>query len=377
MSSYAPFTSLLAAFLALLPVATSAAAKCAGSAAACSRLQSGVDDLARYGVLGAVVAIQAPRAPIIAITSGHTDASKSTAMDAARAFQVGSQTKMFTAAAILLLAKDGRLRLDDPVARFIPDAADIEGVTIRHLLTHTSGVGDGIDLLETEPPRSHYSFDDLLLLSRAYGRQFAPGARWRYNNTGFDMLGRIIEVASGESRSAFLRRRVLAPLGMRDTYVGTEEDWRAASVASGYVWSEKSGSVVDMTRPADLTWAAAAGDMISDAEDLLKWSTSLVSGRSPAALTLQDFTAGAVATGLPDALVEYGNGMGGFSLAGRRVWGHGGFIHGYITLSVVDPQTQTAVVVLASLAGQQGTQYAALKSAITTLVAAAFEVQSR
>jgi CubicO group peptidase (beta-lactamase class C family) len=341
----------------------------------CSRLQSGVDDLARYGVLGAVLAIQTPRRPTITVTSGHVDASKTAAMDASRAFQVGSQTKMFTAAAILLLAKDGRLKLDDPAARFIPEAADIDGVTIRHLLTHTSGVGDGIDLFSAEPPRRHYRFEDLLTLSRAYGPQFAPGARWKYNNTAFDMLGRIIEVASGESRSSFLRRRVFVPLGMRDTYLGSEEDWREAMVASGYAWSEKSGSVVDMTHPADLTWAYAAGDMISDADDLLRWSSSLVSGRSPVALALEDFTANAVATGLPDALVEYGNGMGGFSLAGRRLWGHGGFIHGYVTLSVVDPATQMSVVVLASLAGRQGTQFDSLKSAIITLVAVALEAR--
>jgi CubicO group peptidase (beta-lactamase class C family) len=336
-------------------------------------LQSGLDDLSRYGTLGVVLAIQTSRRPAITVSSGYVDAGKTKRMDASRAFQVGSQTKMFTAAAILLLAKDGCLKLDDPVARFIPEAADIDGVTIRHLLTHTSGVGDGIDLFATDPPRSHYRFDDLLLLSRAYGPQFAPGTRWKYNNTAYDMLGRIIEVASGESRAAYVRRRLLAPLGMSDTYIGTEDDWTAAKSASGYVWSERSGTVVDMTRPADLTWAAAAGDMISDADDLLKWSAALVSDRSPVGLALEDFTANAVATGLPDALVEYGNGLGGFSLAGRRAWGHGGFIHGYITFSVVDPVTQTAVVVLATLAGQQRTEYAALKSAITALAAVALE----
>ena len=377
MNSRAHFASLIAASLALLPGLATGSADCAASATVCSRLQSGLDDLSRYGTLGAVLAIQTPRRPAISVTSGYADASKTTRMDAARAFQVGSQTKMFTAAAILLLAKDGRLKLDDPVARFIPEATDSAGVTIRHLLTHTSGVGDGIDLFAADPPRSHYRFDDLLLLSRAYGPQFAPGTRWKYNNTAYDMLGRIIEVASGESRSAFVRRRLLAPLDMKDTYIGTEEDWSAARSASGYVWSEKSGSVVDMTRPPDLTWAAAAGDMISDADDLLKWSAALVSGRSPVALTLEDFTANAVATGLPDALVEYGNGLGGFSLAGRRAWGHGDFIHGYITFSVFDPDTQTAVVVLASLAGRQGTEYGALKSAITALAAVALEAPVR
>jgi D-alanyl-D-alanine carboxypeptidase len=370
---------VVAALLTPLPDRASAATGCPQSAQVCSRLQSGLADLSRYGVLGAVLAIDTPGRRVITITSGYSNAGQTAPMEVSRAFQVGSQSKMFTAAAILLLAKDGRLTLDDPVARFIPEASDTEGVTIRHLLTHTSGVGDGIDLFDSisERPRGHYRFDDLLLLSRTYGRQFAPGAQWKYNNTGYDMLGRIIEVASGQSRSVFLRRRVLVPLGMHATFIGTEEDWSGVSVASGYVWSEKSARVIDMTRPADLTWAAAAGDMVSNAEDMLTWMSSLVAGRSPVSLSLADFTAAAVPTGLQDSLVEYGNGLGGFGIAGRRVWGHGGFIHGYISFSAVDPTTHKQVVLLASLAGQKSTEYAALKGAMLTLVATSFETSPR
>ncbi len=370
---------VVAALLTPLPGRASAATACPQSAQVCSHLQSGLADLSRYGVLGAVLAIDTPGRRAITITSGYSNAGQTAPMEVSRAFQVGSQSKMFTAAAILLLAKDGRLTLDDPVARFIPEASDTEGVTIRHLLTHTSGVGDGIDLFDSisERPRGHYRFDDLLLLSRTYGRQFAPGAQWKYNNTGYDMLGRIIEVASGQSRSVFLRRRVLVPLGMHETFIGSEEDWSGVSVASGYVWSEKSERVIDMTRPADLTWAAAAGDMVSNAADMLKWMSSLVAERSPVSLSLVDFTATAVPTGLQDSLVEYGNGLGGFSIAGRRVWGHGGFIHGYISFSAVDPTTHKQVVLLASLAGQKSTEYAALKGAMLTLVTTSFETSPR
>lgn len=369
------FALLLIGLLTSTPGGAAGSVDCPRSAPVCGRLQSALDDLSRYGVLGAVLAIEKPGRAAISIVSGHADAGKTTPMDASRTFQVGSQSKMFTAAAILLLAKDGRLTLDDPVARFIPEAGSIDGVTIRHLLTHTSGVGDGIDLFDAapEPPSGRFRFDDLLLLSRIYGPQFAPGAQWKYNNTAYDMLGRIIEIASGESRSSFLRRRVLTPLGMHHTFIGTEEDWSGAKAASGYVWSEKSGRLIDMTRPADLTWAAAAGDMISDADDLLRWTSSLVHARSPAQLSLDDFTVSAATTGLQDSLIEYGNGMGGFSIAGRRAWGHGGFIHGYISFSAIDPATRTGVVLLTSLAGRKGTEYAALKSAMITLVAVAFE----
>jgi CubicO group peptidase (beta-lactamase class C family) len=289
-------------------------------------------------------------------------------------YDLASLTKVIgTTTAVMMLVDEGKVDLDARVSKYIPEwqgSSEKEKVTVRDLLVHDAG-------LPAFGPLYLDSRGKAAFLERiaAAPLEYTPRTKMVYSDYGAIMLGFIVERVSDQSIDRFLQQRVFGPLGMRDTDLGSEEDWREAMVASGYAWSEKSGSVVDMTHPADLTWAYAAGDMMSDADDLLRWSSSLVSGRSPVALALEDFTANAVATGLPDALVEYGNGMGGFSLAGRRLWGHGGFIHGYITLSVVDPATQMSVVVLASLAGRQGTQFDSLKSAITTLVAVALEAR--
>src|SRR5690606_24505341 len=101
-------------------------------------------------------------------------------------FMAASQTKMLTAAAVLLLEKEGRLSLDDPPARYV-EGAPGDGVTLRHLLLHTSGIGDGVELFAPPVPwqQTTFSLSDLLLLGRIVGPAFEPGARYAYNNTGY------------------------------------------------------------------------------------------------------------------------------------------------------------------------------------------------
>lgn len=336
-------------------------------------LQEALDDLERFGVLGSVLMVDSRDRPRIALASGYVGADRQVPMTPDRGFQIGSQTKTFTAAGILLLAQEGQLALDDPISRYVPDAPDADGVTIRHLLQHTSGMGDGIDLLDTagEPPTGHFELEDIYLLGRVQGRSFSPGARWHYNNTGYDILGRIIEVVSGESRPRFLRERILEPLAMDNTWFGSTEDWPVDDMARGYAWSERAGEALDMTGPADLSWADAAGDMLTTAPDLVKWWRSLLDPAAPTGLALADFTSDAVPTGIPDMMSSYGYGLGHFRLAGRSAWGHGGNIHGYVSLSAVNPETGTVVVLLSSTSGLPETTFPALKTALTLVVATA------
>lgn len=355
------------------------AGTCAYAGNETSDLQVSLDDLSRFGVLGSVLAVDGPSDYATTLVSGHVDAEQKTPMTADRAFQIGSQTKTFTAAGILLLASQGDLGLDDPVRRYVPQAVEKDDVTIRHLLQHTSGLGDGIDLIDAtgEPPAMEFSLDDILFLGKVQGRTSAPGERWHYNNAGYDILGRIIEVVSGKSRSQFLRKRLLNPLGMQQTWFGSEENRIETSMASGYAWSKRDEKAIDMTRPADLTWASAAGDMIATAGDLVLWNRSFLGKAREAGLSLDRFIEGAVATELPDMMIEYGNGLGHFVIAGRSAWGHGGYIHGYVSLSAVDPASGTVVVLLASLRGEPGTAFPALKNAVTMVVATALSAGAR
>lgn len=336
-------------------------------------LQAALDDLQQYGILGAVLCVDTPGRPRAQFTTGYADGARRIPMSATLGFQIGSQTKTFTAAAIVRLAKDGRLRLDDPVTRYLPQLGDAEGVTIRQLLQHTSGIGDGIGLIEGkgDPPSGHFDLQDVLLLSRVAGREFAPGARWHYNNAGYALLGRIIEIASGQSRTTFIHQRLLDPLGLRSTRIGSGEDWSMIPMAAGYAWSSQTSGPVDMTRPPDLSWAGAAGDMVSTADDLVRWSRSLLDPRAPSGISLADLTESAVPTGISDVMQRYGQGIGLYRLAGRDTWGHGGFIHGYITLTTLDPSSGTVIVILASLTGTSAADFPALKTAVTLLATTA------
>jgi len=151
-------------------------------------------------------------------------------------FFIGSITKQFTAAAILALRDDSVLNLDSPIIDYLPDYPPVPGrlITIRHLLTHTSGIPNYTDdpeivLMRTEP----LAPDDIIDLFRNRPLKFAPGTSFQYSNSGYILLGKIIEVASGQSYEAFLHRRILKPAGMLSTGYGRREsgipDWAARS----------------------------------------------------------------------------------------------------------------------------------------------------
>ena len=141
-------------------------------------------------------------------------------------YKIGSNTKQFVAAAVLLLAQEGRLSLDDKVARFLPDLARARDVTIRQLMSHTAGYVDyyPLDYLASymvKPTTVQAILDD-------WGKRplgFEPGTRWEYSNTGYVIAGRIVEIASGMSLEAFLRSRITDRLGMRSAIDTTAITW--------------------------------------------------------------------------------------------------------------------------------------------------------
>jgi CubicO group peptidase (beta-lactamase class C family) len=345
--------------LSVLPAFPVAAATLEQPAAA---LDAGVALLVSRGAREAVLVAVAPGQPpriASAIPEGSGDPLH-------RLFQIGSQSKWFTAAGILLLAKDGLLNLDDPVTRHLPDLPDGAGVTLRHLLNHQSGLGDGVAILEEagRVPSGAFPFGELALLSRIRGRQFAPGTQFAYNNFGFDVLGEVIRIVSGESRAAFLRRRILLPLGMSETWFGAEESWPTARGARGFHW--ETGAAREMTDPGRLAWADAAGDMVSSAADMLRWLGAMQEPDNPTGLGLADFTRAAVdsSTHGPD-MPNYGFGVMHRRFLGRMTWGHGGFIHGYITYAGIDTVSGTRFVALTSGAGRDAAEPGRVLTAVS------------
>ena len=185
-------------------------------------------------------------------------------------YHIDSVNKNFTAAAALLLASEGKLRLDDPVTKYIPGLPPkFAAVTIRNLLNHTSGIKSNTSLPEWSADENKPMMREQIV--KMIGGQpfdFAPGPSWRYNNSAFYLLGRVIEAASSQSYGEFVRSRLFAPLSM---------------TSSSYVCSEighffRNGKIV--TAPA-INWQSAysAGVLCSTVGDLIRWERGLQSGR--------------------------------------------------------------------------------------------------
>ena len=198
-------------------------------------------------------------------------------------FNLGSMNKMFTAIAIAQLADQGKLRLDDPLAKFLPEfpsADEAKRVRIEHLLTHTSGLGSYFNQKFLDSSRARFrSVEQLLTLAQDERVQFEPGSRWRYSNTGFLVLGRVVEVASGQDYHDYIREHVTGPAGMTSTDC-YELDHVNRNLAVGYH---------RMDTPSGPQWrnnvfmhvirGGPAGGGYSTVGDLVRFAAALRSGK--------------------------------------------------------------------------------------------------
>lgn len=194
---------------------------------------------------------------------------------------LGSVSKQFTAMAIMMLAEEGKLRYDDPASRFLPDFAHYApGVTIRHLLTHTSGIPDYGSLNVDRPGLTN---GDVWRAVQTHPPLFAPGQRYEYSNTGYVLLAMIVERVAAQPFAAFLEQRIFAPLGMRHTFVLTDLRQKTRDVATAY----------DLFGNPDDYDELVAGDngMYSSVDDLRRWDLALRHNRLvPAGRLAEAFT---------------------------------------------------------------------------------------
>jgi D-alanyl-D-alanine carboxypeptidase len=214
-----------------------------------AQLELALQSLESADVLGSIVSYTIPGRDPVTATHGFVDIEQSVRMDESRLFQIGSQTKMFTAAALLTLQREGKLSLDDLVADYVTGVARPEDLTIRQLLTHTGGIGDSITFFDPPAgrrPDFDVSFENHLFLGRVAGEEFAPGSDWNYNNLGFVVLGQVVESASGQSLDRYTRKHILEPLRMTETFLGNLESYPENRMARGYF--SQDGETVDTTR---------------------------------------------------------------------------------------------------------------------------------
>jgi CubicO group peptidase (beta-lactamase class C family) len=193
-------------------------------------------------------------------------------------FHIASVSKPFTAAAILLLEAQGRLHVSDPVARWIPDFPRGQGTTLLHLLTHTSGIADinGAPLYAAESVKPHTPLD-LVGLIRGLEPAAAPGERYAYSNSNYNILAYVIELASGRAYGEFLRDAIFAPLGMADTGHDGNAQALIAGRAAGYVPEGLKG----FGNAPWLDWSIKTGNgsLYSTTADLLKFDQALYGDR--------------------------------------------------------------------------------------------------
>ena len=258
-------------------------------------------------------------------------------------FEIGSVTKQFTSAAILQLAAKGSINLDAPITDYLP-GYNTRGhrVTVRHLLHHTSGIRDYTILSEFRTLRHRrLSRDTVLSFVEREPFRFAPGTAMSYSNSGYYLLGQIIESASGQSYAAYLQEHVLAAAGMESTF---QCDERAVveDRAHGYSWSKRGFRL--RTRGSHHTWSYAAGGHCSTAADLVAWNQALHGGELLPDPTYKEMAAsGRLADG---TTLRYGMGLAVPEDEGRRALGHFGGLAGFTSASLYYPAADLIVVVL-------------------------------
>jgi CubicO group peptidase (beta-lactamase class C family) len=188
-------------------------------------------------------------------------------------FRIGSITKQFTAACIMQLVEQGKLSLDDRLNKFFPDFPKGDSVTIHMLLNHSSGIASYTDQKDFGAvSRLSWPRDSIISFFRNRPYNFPPGTGWKYNNSGYFLLGSIIEKITGQSYSDYLRQHILAPLGMNNT--GTDNtDTILPQRAYGY--SKRGKSFVNAQWIA-MEWPFSAGVIYSTTEDLYKWDRALL-----------------------------------------------------------------------------------------------------
>jgi D-alanyl-D-alanine carboxypeptidase len=262
-------------------------------------------------------------------------------------YQLASVTKQFTATAIMMLVEEGKISLGDKVTTLLPDLPSAwSDVTVRHLLTHTSGIKSYTDLREfTRTLRKDYTHDEIIKLVADLPLDFQPGEKWHYDNTGYFLLGMIIERVSGKSYGEFLAERIFRPLQMTSTRVNDLTEL-IPNRAAGYTWRGNRLRQGEYTSP---TQPYAAGALVSTVEDLAKWDAALYTETLVKRSTLQRMWTPAK---LNDGKgTTYGFGWGVDDYRGHRLIGHGGGIPGFSTQISRFVDDRVTVIVLCNLDG--------------------------
>ena len=300
------------------------------------------DALAKSGVPSASIAVVKDGQIAYLHAYGNAKLDPATAAKPEMRYSIGSISKQFTAAAILLLQEQGKLSLDDRVGKFLPELAQANDVSIRQLLSHTSGYQDYwpqdyVMPMMLQPTTAQKILD-------AWARKpldFEPGTKWQYSNTNYVIAGLIVEKTSGMRLQQFLQEKVFIPLDMKSVS-DIDKAKLGDTDPTGYM-----RYALGPPRPAPKEgkgWLFAAGELAMPAEDLAKWDISIIDQKLMKPSSYQAFeTEVLLKNGLG---TRYGLGVEVSSEFGHRALSHGGEVSGYTAQNMVFPDERVAVVVL-------------------------------
>jgi D-alanyl-D-alanine carboxypeptidase len=300
------------------------------------------DALAKTGVPSASVAVVKDGQIAYLHAYGSARLDPETPAKPEMRYSIGSISKQFTAAAILLLQEQGKLSLDDKVSKFIPGLTRANEITIRQLLSHTSGYPDYWPQ-DYVMPMMLQPVDAQKILD-TWARKpldFDPGTKWQYSNTNYVIAGLIVEKASGEPLFQFLQQEIFTPLKMKSV-ADTDKAKLGDTDPTGYM---RYALGPPRAAPKEgRGWLFAAGELAMPAEDLAKWDISIINQELLKPASYQDFeTEILLKNGLG---TQYGLGVDVNSQLGHRSLSHGGEVSGFTSENLVFPDERVAVVVL-------------------------------
>jgi CubicO group peptidase (beta-lactamase class C family) len=310
-------------------------------AAGTHAMNDGIDTLMKdYAgrVPGASVLVLKNGEPVARRSYGYPSLEGNEPITPATNFRLASVTKQFTAAAILLLNEDGKLSLDDGIRKFLPSLPDLAApITIRHLLTHTSGLIDYEDVIPASMTRQLGDADVLALLEGQSTFYFTAGSSYRYSNSGYALLALIVAKVSGQTFAQFLHARIFAPLGMHNTVAYEAGISEVTQRAFGYSHVDGRWQQTDQSQTSAVL---GDGGIYSSVDDLAKWDAALYDERLLKANSLR--AAFTPSTSTDDPSVAYGF---GWRITGETLW-HSGETVGFRNVIVRFPQQRLTVIVL-------------------------------
>jgi CubicO group peptidase (beta-lactamase class C family) len=357
---------------AAVPGAVAAAASRSPAAAATPKALASVDAMAAALIAdgitpGLSLAVSRGGSIVYAKGFGAANLETNTPVTPDCVFRVGSVSKQFVAAALALLAEEGKIGLDDRLSKYLPLFPRAGDVTLRQRITHTSGLGNYTDTTPREAffraARTDYGDAELLaaMANTAPLFKFEPGTSWSYSNTAYVLLGLVVTSVTGQPYGEVLRKRLFEPAGMTQTAVDDAGDV-VPHRASGYTAKPGAPGVYRNADYISMTFPGAAGALRSTPSDLCRWHAALLGGRivKPATLTEMLTPARLKSGELPDAPpspldppggakkpMKYGFGLFTGEFDGREFVEHGGGIFGFITFfRSFRPQLATVALVV-------------------------------